>query len=195
MRIVDLPQMGDQSTISSLLNHSQNQDISCPSLSLGLTSSSNLLSWTIFATAFIFTHFGLLIYFNAKSVFVFLCWTTRTFYQFLSPLLIKTAERGRDVLYQKLPCLHFLIGRNEINLDHPRNRLTGCELRLYLIEGRRAYFGFTTPLTHLVELFLSIVVFLSVARSRERAGWMWGCRVRVILYSPSKLKSTHQPRS
>jgi hypothetical protein len=33
----------------------------------------------MFATAFILTHFALLMYFNAYSVFVCLCWTTRTY--------------------------------------------------------------------------------------------------------------------
>lgn len=43
------------------------------------TSSNNRRSCTMLATAFILTHFALLMYFNAKSVLVCLCWTTRTY--------------------------------------------------------------------------------------------------------------------
>lgn len=43
-----------------------------------LTSSNNLRSCTMLATAFIFTHFALLMYLSAYSVLDCLCWTTRT---------------------------------------------------------------------------------------------------------------------
>lgn len=43
------------------------------------TSSRSRRSWTMLATAFILTHFCLLIYLRANKVFVCLCWTTRTY--------------------------------------------------------------------------------------------------------------------
>lgn len=43
-----------------------------------LTSSNSLLSCIMLATAFILTHFVLLMYFKAYKSRVCLCWTTRT---------------------------------------------------------------------------------------------------------------------
>lgn len=43
------------------------------------TSSRSRRSWTMLATAFILTHFCLLMYLRANKVFVCLCWTTRTY--------------------------------------------------------------------------------------------------------------------
>lgn len=45
----------------------------------GPTSSRSRRSWTMLATAFILTHFCLLMYLRANKVFVCLCWTTRTY--------------------------------------------------------------------------------------------------------------------